>query len=226
MDRLIIEEHAASLYLMDVGELEDEACFWRNYSSVSPARRAKIDSFRFMKDKRLSLGAGMLLARGLSDHGLAGAALVCGENGKPYLADAPQLYFNLSHSEQMVLAVFADVEAGCDVERIRGADLALARRFFCHGEYEYVAGQAGEKERNEAFYRIWTLKESFAKATGLGLSLDLDAYEIQIGPEGTAGVCQSVDDAQYRFREYVFGQYRAAVCFRRPARSSTEGFRE
>lgn len=97
MDRLIIEEHAASLYLMDVGELEDEACFWRNYSSVSPARRAKIDSFRFMKDKRLSLGAGMLLARGLSDHGLAGAALVCGENGKPYLADAPQLYFNLSH---------------------------------------------------------------------------------------------------------------------------------
>ena len=72
MDRLIIEEHAASLYLMDVGELEDEACFWRNYSSVSPARRAKIDSFRFMKDKRLSLGAGMLLARGLSDHGLAG----------------------------------------------------------------------------------------------------------------------------------------------------------
>lgn len=212
----MIEEYGAQLYVMDTRQLFGQACYVRNYEKLSFARRQKVDSYRFMKDKRLCLGAGMLLDRGLANYGLKEktAVVTYGEYGKPYLSEYPWIYFNLSHSEEMVLAVFAPIEIGCDVELVHQADLALAERFFCAGEFEYVAGKPEGEERNRAFYRIWTLKESFVKAVGLGMSLPFNDFEIQVGQEGKIKVRQSVDSAVYLFQEYTFGDYCGAVCFR------------
>ncbi|MBO6268186.1 MAG: 4-phosphopantetheinyl transferase family protein, partial [Clostridium sp.] len=62
------------------------------------------------------------------------------------------------------------------------------------------------------FFRFWTLKESFMKATGLGFRLPLDAFSIIPGPEGVT-LRQQVDSRQYYFREYDLQDgYRYALC--------------
>ena len=213
-------ETGAVLYWMDTRELENEICFSEYYKMMSHERRRKVDSCLFIKDKRLSLGAGILMDKGLSAYDLCEreTAVSYRENGKPYLPGCPHIHFNLSHSGSRALAAFAGVETGCDIEQIQQADLALAQRFFTRKEYDFIAGQQGSEEQNEAFFRLWTLKESLLKAVGTGLSLSLDAFEITISPQGKIAVGWKHDGAgdfrcgHFTFREYRMGEYCAAVC--------------
>ena len=99
-----------------------------------------------------------------------------GAHGKP---GADGLRFNVSHSGDYALyAISPDLEVGVDVElpRTRRTD-ALARRFFAPGEQERLFA-LDEPARAVAFFKLWTCKEAFLKATGEGLSRSLRSYEI------------------------------------------------
>lgn len=92
--------------------------------------------------------------------------------GKPWLADGPAV--SLSHSGGMVAAAVAESgELGIDIERHRHRDLAaLAAAAF--GPREQAAVAAGG---TAAFFRIWTLREALAKATGAGLAEAADGLD-------------------------------------------------
>lgn len=204
------------VYFADVSPLNDDALYARALARLSPYRRAKAERFVFRRDRNLSAGAGLLLDHALREFGLreAEARYAEGEHGKPFLADRPGLCFNLSHSGERVMAVICDREAGCDVERTAPADLALARRVFREEEYRLVAGPAAPEERAEAFFRLWTLKESYLKATGLGLSLSPDAFGIGFAA-GCPVLLPPFDGEGFSFAEIpIPGGYRGAVCVR------------
>ena len=213
---LTMGEYRAELYWMHTEILEYKTQFDHAYHSLSSRRQKKVDAFLYAKDKKLSLGAGLMLRKGLAARGIQEreAVFAYGENGKPYLPEYPEVHFNLSHSGQIAAAVFADCEVGCDVELVERADMDLARRFFSKKEYQYLTGFMDERQRNQAFYRLWTLKESFVKAIGAGLMLPLDAFEILVKEDGQIAVCQSVDTASYRFLEYCILEYQISVCLR------------
>ena len=219
MNTIVFEEFGARLYSMNTAEIGDETDFYKKYNDLSLTRQNKIVSYYYEKDRRLSLGAGMLMDKGLAYYGLreADTCVAYGINEKPYLPDYPYIHFNLSHSENMVVAVFADVEIGCDIEQIQKANILFAKRFFCLSEYNYVLSQPTQRLQCEAFYRLWTLKESFLKAVGAGLSVSLYDFEILIKEDGIISVSQFVDNAEYSFRELRFGDYCVAVCFRNVA---------
>jgi 4'-phosphopantetheinyl transferase len=103
-----------------------------------------------------------------------------GTHGKPRLATAHgvDIRFNLSHAaERAVLAVTLGREVGVDVEACREIEaLELARRFFAPGESAAMEALPAA-ERTEAFFRLWTCKESYLKARGEGLLARLDAFE-------------------------------------------------
>lgn len=221
----IMEEHGLKVYTLHTDEFSKEAYFKECYSSLSAYRREKTDSYRFLADKKLSVGAGILLDKGLQEYGLreANVRIAYGENGKPYLPDYPQIHYNLAHSGKMALAAFAQTEVGCDIEEIKAASLKLARRFFCPNEYEYIAQFAGCKQ-DYAFYRIWTLKESFLKVTGMGMRLSLDAFEFTFSQEGKVSILQNHNQEQYEFIEYDFGVYHAAICVQKTRGSHSENF--
>ena len=86
-------------------------------SRLSAARQEKIERLRYEADKRLSLGAGLLLDQGLKRFGLREQTEAFGtvENGKPCLLCHPEIQFNLSHSGSMVMAAFSSCPVGCDV---------------------------------------------------------------------------------------------------------------
>jgi 4'-phosphopantetheinyl transferase len=108
------------------------------------------------------------------------------QRGKPVLADTfadTGLAFNLSHSQGLGLcAVNCTYPIGVDLEYIRPmSDLeALAKRFFLPREYEMLRSLSANQQQ-EVFFRYWTCKEAYLKATGDGLS-QLEQIEVSLTP--------------------------------------------
>ncbi len=202
------------IYLSNTKDLMNKNLFNAFYSLMSSERKAKIDRYIFGKDKRLSLGAGILLRLGLCESGINAdeAEFQIGENGKPYLSENYNVFFNLSHSDEMVMCVIADNEVGCDIEKINDIDLDIAKNYFYSSEYKLILSRPTKEKRNDTFFRLWTLKESFMKLTGLGMSLPLDAFKIDLNDKKIT-VEQNVDDKIYFFKEYyIDGNYKCACC--------------
>jgi 4'-phosphopantetheinyl transferase len=90
--------------------------------------------------------------------------------------------FNLSHSGGLAVYAFGHgCEIGIDIETIRASDdlLDVARRFFAANEYAELA-TLDPSEQTDAFFRCWTRKEAFLKATGEGIAAALDRFEVTL----------------------------------------------
>ena len=97
------------------------------------------------------------------------------QHGKPFIPGSI-IQFNLSHSGDCVfIGVTLHQYIGVDVEKTRKNQhyLALAKRFFTASEYTAINNM-------DDFYRCWTRKEAFIKATGLGLSFGLSNFEVAV----------------------------------------------
>lgn len=204
------------IYYADVTALNDPALFQAQFARVPVWRQEKIEALRFMKDRCLSLGAELLLQRALRDAGFDGVdtRFALGEHGKPFFAALPEFQFNLSHSGTKVLCAVSDRPIGCDVERIGDCNERLAKRFFHPDEYAALQKAAADEERAALFYRLWTLKESFLKVTGRGLSLPLSSFCISLC--GDTVLLRQTED-EYRYGLYsliLFDGYACACCVR------------
>jgi 4'-phosphopantetheinyl transferase len=109
------------------------------------------------------------------------------DHGKPYIA-APhtELSFNLSHTKEWVVcAVALHPFIGVDVEYCERNPriLSLAERFFSGRECQNIAGLPSEQQKSR-FFDYWTLKESYIKARGEGISLGLSRFGFDLKPTG------------------------------------------
>lgn len=95
--------------------------------------------------------------------------------GKPYLADFPDVSFNLSHTQNRVaVALGYQCRLGIDIEicKPRANLNGLANKCFGDEEKAYWHSLPEPLKLRE-FYRLWTRKEAFVKATGRGIALGL-----------------------------------------------------
>ena len=110
-------------------------------------------------------------------------------NGKPAIvgpASARSIRFNLAHTDGLVCCVVArDREVGADTEAIDPAVEvdAIAEQFFTPDE-SVALQAASDSEKQRQFFERWTLKESYVKARGLGLTLPLNAFSFTVSHEG------------------------------------------
>ncbi len=128
---------------------------------------------------RLLLGASL----GRPPHSLR---FVDNAYGKPALADADALHFNLSHCRDMALiGLSRAAPIGVDVERIRPLPDrdALIAHCFSHAEQAWLARQPPDR-REQNFFRLWTAKEAVLKALGSGLATPLESISIQLPEAG------------------------------------------
>ena len=163
-------------------------------------RRQRVGRLVQPEARRLTLGAGALLAWALGQAGATDLTLSYGENGKPRLVHHPDIHFSLSHSGTLAVCAVADRAVGVDVERPRAVSEALVRRVLTAEEQTWLAGQADPKV---AFIRLWTRKESFLKLTGQGLSRRPDGFSVLPPAE---------DVAPAGFAEGGISDYRVCVC--------------
>ena len=197
------------LYIASTEPLRDEARFARLLETVPADRREKVLAFRVDGARRLSLGAGLLLNRALADAGFPPMEARVTEYGKPYFPALPDFHFSLSHSGERVLCAVSAASVGCDIEKAERADLKIAQRFFHPAEREWLFSQP-ESEQDAAFCRLWTCKESFIKAIGLGLSQPLESFAVI--PGEPVALTQTVDPRDWMIRSFREGEYCCALC--------------
>ena len=134
-----------------------------------------------------------------------------GEKGKPYLANY-QMYFNISHSGKWVVAAFSNTEIGIDIELIREPNYEVAKRFYSNAELEKLNKIEDKDFKKDYFFDLWTLKESYLKAIGTGLTKSLSSFSIYISNEQIKLFDESLIDKIY-FKQYQFDkEYKLAVC--------------
>ena len=223
------------IYLMDTEPFRDEHIAALVYQALPPSRREKADRFRKPEDRQRSLAAGALLLKLCEDEGLCPSMPDLTENpyGKPFFSGHPEICFSLSHSGGKVILAVSDRAAGCDIETVdpRINTGAIAERFYAPEEYRLLQAEPDPALRTALFFRLWTLKESYVKASGLGMYLPFQNFCISVRdglmpsvrqilplpPEHAAAVSEDVS-----FFEYDAGaEYRCALCVanRRPAES-------
>jgi 4'-phosphopantetheinyl transferase len=125
------------------------------------------------------------------------------EHGKPALA--PQfagsgVHFNLAHTAGLAAVALARLPMlGVDVEHTasRSPKLGVATRYFTAHEARELE-QLSELDRQQRFFALWTLKESWLKATGEGLAGGLDQVSFTFADTRYAsGVLLATEDATH-----------------------------
>jgi 4'-phosphopantetheinyl transferase len=128
--------------------------------------------------------------------------IVRDDRGKPYLKDSP-LYISLSHTKDMVCAGVADSLLGVDIEKLRPCPEKIISRVFSEEEKKFFLGlPADEKDRE--FFRLWTLKESFVKMTGQGISYGMSNISFE-PPE----------EKDFHYRTFCYGSYVISAAYKK-----------
>ena len=142
----------------------------------------------------------------------ASIQFAAGTYGKPALQDAPNFHFNISHAGEWVVGAFSNCPAGIDVERVVPVDPDLPEAVLSNAEL-CCYSELPEAMQLDYFYHLWTLKESFLKATGQGLSVEPIVLTIQ--QDGQNRIECLLDSRRYpaSLRELSLDcHYRAAIC--------------
>lgn len=170
------------------------------FEMVSNERKDRIRKFYFEKDKVHSIFAEVILRYALWEkYGLKDDIIIQKANyGKPYLANYKNIHFNLSHSGDWVLCGVGDNPIGIDVEQIDDKNLFIAEKVYTKEERDYLFAQ-NENDRIRLFYSIWTLKESYIKNVGRGLSIPLKSFMLKFEGENIKILIQGEENENYSF---------------------------
>ena len=131
--------------------------------------------------------------------------------GKPYVKNVENLQFNVSHSGEWVVCAVDTEPIGIDIEIIKSINLKVAKRFFSQEEYRDFVSK-DENGKTSYFYDLWTLKESYIKAVGRGLSIPLNTITIQLGRSGI-NIKNPPVEGDFYFKQYwIDDLYKLSVC--------------
>lgn len=129
--------------------------------------------------------------------------------GKPYMKEYPQFNFNISHSGDFVVVAIDDKPIGIDIEEIKHIDYKeISERFFSVNEFNYIVNENSDIGLYN-FYEIWTLKESYIKCCGKGLSIPLKSFSIYIGQDETIKII-----INNKYKKYVFKRFNVDSCYK------------
>ncbi len=208
-------------YIINTRQYENETAFNTAVESVSPYRRQKIALLKNMKDKMRSLAAAIALNTALKEYGLEERTMEydVGKQGKPYFRYNPDIHFSLSHSGDYAICSIGAHETGNDIELIKSGRERVAKRFFATEELDWIYETQSPREIDERIFRIWTMKESFLKVTGLGMSLPLKDFTVAVADDENVTIRQNINDITYCTKEYAmpetlpeYDAYKISVC--------------
>jgi 4'-phosphopantetheinyl transferase len=147
-------------------------------SFLSDDEKNRADRFHFPHHRRRFIAAHGCLRSILGcylDRAPDAIKLLNGPKGKPFLEKTGQdaeLHFSLSHSNDVALVGIAlNKKIGVDIEHIRALSNmeSIAGRYFSENEINQILN-TNENDRSQVFFQYWTMKESYLKAMGTGIS--------------------------------------------------------
>jgi len=189
---------------------------------LTPDERDRVARFHFERDRDLQLTARALLRRTLSrcaDVDPAHWRFVVTPGGRPEIA-APtsSLRFSVTHTPGLAMvAVVVERDVGVDAERVPpSVPFDVAGRTFTADERAALEAVAPGAKTGR-FAEIWTLKEAYVKARGLGLALPLEAIGFALDPPR---IVAGDDPLAWHLESFSpTPAHRAAICLRRADRA-------
>ena len=143
--------------------------YYENFSAekflsfLDDNRREKYEKTRQKRDKENCVISYLLLKKALKNFGIESIEFEIKENGKPFLKDCTNVFFNISHTSSGVAVVADKSLVGVDVQDILDVKEKIVERCFSKAERENIfSSDCPQKE----FTRLWTLKESAVKCNG------------------------------------------------------------
>lgn len=185
-------------------------CFCKQ---ISEDEKQKIKKYKFIDDAYRSVFANMLVRfvavkfYRLKYHDIA---FKYSEYGKPYLQEDLSFHFNISHTHEWIVCAVDQMPVGIDIECLLPRDISSIIRFFSKTEQDSFLLKE-ESQKLHYFYELWTLKESYIKKCGLGLSIPLNTFSIN---EKNNEFClENQQNKDIFFKQYFIDEkYIMAVC--------------
>ncbi len=183
---------------------------------IDSEKRCKVEKFLNKKDKiRTLIGEILIRIIIMENLNISNKNIRFNKNqyGKPYLKDYPNFNFNISHSGEYVLCAIDDKPIGVDVEEVKPiACEEIAKSFFTAKEFNYIVNQ-DLKFQLDRFYEIWTLKESYIKCCGQGLSIPLKSFSIEVDQHENIKVISNNEYKEHTFKLFDIDLgYKVAIC--------------
>ncbi|MDP2646773.1 MAG: 4'-phosphopantetheinyl transferase superfamily protein [Desulfobacterales bacterium] len=174
-------------------QIQDARLLTAYNNLLSPDEQVQRQRFYFDRDRHQYLVARAVVRATLSRY--ADVAPRCwrfsrNDHGKPEILSPEifsQLRFNLSHTRGLIVCAIAlNQDIGVDVEDTerRGKPMEIADRFFSPEEVSDLR-HLSEERKLDRFFDYWTLKESYIKARGMGLSVPLDQFSFHFSANKT-----------------------------------------
>jgi 4'-phosphopantetheinyl transferase len=224
-----IERGQIHLWFVFFDDLRDQLLLSEYRKLLSAGEREQESRFLFDRDKHRYLVTRALLRLVLSKYAdLAPREWTFATNpyGRPEVAndsaEGRKIAFNISHTNSLiVLGIAQDRAIGVDTENLRaGRDsVDLANRYFAADEVAALRVLSREQQQRR-FVEYWTLKESYIKARGMGLSIPLDQFSFHFSQNGRLqmdiAAAQSDSPSRWQFWQFQPApQYLVAVCAER-----------
>ncbi|GKX30040.1 4'-phosphopantetheinyl transferase [Vallitalea longa] len=204
-----------SIYGIKINDDIDKNIFNKLLCIVSSEKKNKILKFRSKKDAQRSL-FGDLLARYVicNKLNIKNEQLEFDVNkyGKPNLIRPEGYHYNISHSGDWVVCAFDNHPIGIDVEVIKPIDFNIAKKFYTEFEYTDLMNQK-ENNRLNYFYRLWTLKESYIKADGKGLSIPLNSFSFSINNQDIELMTENEFNSCLFWQNEIDNKHIVSVCY-------------
>jgi len=202
------------VYAVDLIEPLEKRSYERLLACVSKEKRARIRRFYRKEDRIRGLMADILIRTiiirmlRLKNEKIK---FHTNDYGKPFLKEREDFQFNLSHSGIWVVCAVDDRHIGIDVERIQPIDLDISKNYFSHDEHRELMSKA---DKFSYFFSLWSLKESYIKIRGKGLSMPLNSFSIKFfSPEKIRIKAKDRLLEEIFFVQYdIHKDYKMAVC--------------
>lgn len=157
--------------IIDARKFCDEKKLNEALMKSSKHRLEKYNLYKVDEAKRQCIAATYLLDKMLSRYNLNEKDMEyeIGKSGKPYFKNHKSIYFNISHSKNLVMVAFSNIEVGCDIQLVKDVSKELYDITLSDEQKEIVLRVIDNQKRNEQFFKYWVMKETILKRDGIGL---------------------------------------------------------
>lgn len=158
------------IYTLNITKIDDS--LFRKWLLTIPVNiRQEILQYKFVKDQKLKLFGKLLVKKYCltMNFPFNWDDWQKSSLGKPYINNGSE--FNISHSGDTVIVAFGEKPIGIDIEQIKPIDIKSVSHFFHPIEINFINNAF---DCTEAFYKVWTRKEAYLKAKGVGMIENLN----------------------------------------------------
>lgn len=136
-----------------------------------------------------------------------------GSHGKPFLSTYPDIHYNISNCNDIVVCAINTQPVGVDIEKVRVFNDRIIRKVLTPEEQLFLNEVCvNDCLLQEWFFRFWTLKESFIKHCGKGLSIPLTDFSFDFVLTQTPYGISCSQKGVFFYQEKIEDQYILSLC--------------